>query len=370
MKTIFINAGALLLAITIMCVTAVHGSTSMKAVTVTADEDEEITQQSEQGIAQIWAESSSISSSTDSSQQENSSSLTGEGSSVPSAVSSQSSSIQASSRPSSSSQSSSSTQSSTSSHASSQTNPDSEHEKLINIIAGAVQAEIIGRGSVPQPRYYEAYKAQAIACHSYMQYYKNRNGSYPSMSYTAPNSKTVSLVREVADKLVYYGGNVVCTFYHASSGGHTQSSQYVWGSALGHLKGVESSYDEEPSSYTISISECESKLKAKGLNTSSSPDSWFDLQSADRSDGGFVTYMNVCGVRTNMRTMRENVFGGTKLRSTKITNIKVTDTSITFYTKGYGHGVGLSQVGALGYSNSGWSYKQILNHYYTGITIK
>jgi stage II sporulation protein D len=36
---------------------------------------------------------------------------------------------------------------------------------------------------------------------------------------------------------------------------------------------------------------------------------------------------------------------------------------------GNGHGVGMSQEGALGYAEHGWSYTAILGHYYTGTTI-
>jgi stage II sporulation protein D len=36
---------------------------------------------------------------------------------------------------------------------------------------------------------------------------------------------------------------------------------------------------------------------------------------------------------------------------------------------GWGHGVGMSQYGAYGYAQHGWTYRQILGHYYTGTTI-
>jgi stage II sporulation protein D len=36
---------------------------------------------------------------------------------------------------------------------------------------------------------------------------------------------------------------------------------------------------------------------------------------------------------------------------------------------GEGHGVGMSQYGALGFAEHGWSYQQILAHYYTGTTL-
>ena len=35
--------------------------------------------------------------------------------------------------------------------------------------------------------------------------------------------------------------------------------------------------------------------------------------------------------------------------------------------RGWGHGVGMSQWGAYGYAKHGWTYRQILSHYYTGI---
>ena len=35
--------------------------------------------------------------------------------------------------------------------------------------------------------------------------------------------------------------------------------------------------------------------------------------------------------------------------------------------RGWGHGIGMSQWGAYGYAKHGWTYKQILSHYYTGI---
>src|SRR5215212_4298196 len=36
---------------------------------------------------------------------------------------------------------------------------------------------------------------------------------------------------------------------------------------------------------------------------------------------------------------------------------------------GFGHGVGMSQYGAQGYAQHGWTYRDILAHYYTGTEI-
>jgi stage II sporulation protein D len=44
--------------------------------------------------------------------------------------------------------------------------------------------------------------------------------------------------------------------------------------------------------------------------------------------------------------------------------------AFVFTGKGWGHGVGLCQVGAFGMAQAGATYQQILSHYYTGITLK
>ena len=46
--------------------------------------------------------------------------------------------------------------------------------------------------------------------------------------------------------------------------------------------------------------------------------------------------------------------------------VPVTATTFVASGRGWGHGVGMSQYGALGYANDGWTYDQILAHFYTG----
>ena len=51
-------------------------------------------------------------------------------------------------------------------------------------------------------------------------------------------------------------------------------------------------------------------------------------------------------------------------------DIEIIDNTIKFTTRGYGHGVGLSQYGANGMASSGYNYKDIIRHYYTGVSVK
>ncbi len=44
----------------------------------------------------------------------------------------------------------------------------------------------------------------------------------------------------------------------------------------------------------------------------------------------------------------------------------VTATTFLVSGRGWGHGVGMSQYGALGFANEGWTYDRILSHFYSG----
>ena len=57
------------------------------------------------------------------------------------------------------------------------------------------------------------------------------------------------------------------------------------------------------------------------------------------------------------------------LRSTDF-RIEIDDENITFVTRGYGHGVGMSQYGANGMAKENYTYKEILKHYYQNTEIK
>src|SRR5574344_1133612 len=70
-----------------------------------------------------------------------------------------------------------------------------------------------------------------------------------------------------------------------------------------------------------------------------------------------------------------NDFTGSEVRS--LLKIRSTDFDITqnedkivVNTKGYGHGVGMSQYGANGMAKNGKNYQEILSHYYTGTILK
>jgi stage II sporulation protein D len=72
------------------------------------------------------------------------------------------------------------------------------------------------------------------------------------------------------------------------------------------------------------------------------------------------------GQTTVTARVMENLFG---LKSQAFT-INYSDGEFVFYSFGWGHGVGMSQWGACGYAKHGYTYDQILRHYYLNTSIE
>lgn len=218
----------------------------------------------------------------------------------------------------------------------------------------------------------EALKAQTIAAHSYIRY-ENAAGRTPSLPSRTPTQKTQDAVSAVLNELLYYNGSVAFTPYHASSSGVTNSSAEIWGGGYPYLTNVTSAYDPS-SSYknvqtSIAISTVRQKVEAYlNITLPDDPAVWFADYTTN--DGGYVTQVMIPDSaggthRVTGRQVRENILGYA-IRSHAFT-VTVSGDNMIFTTNGYGHGVGMSQTGANAYAvNDGWTYKQILSHYYPG----
>ena len=243
----------------------------------------------------------------------------------------------------------------------------------VTVLSGITQAEIVGGvAGTPDSRYAEAYKAQAVAAHSYVAYYNNQ-GTAPTVYLQVPHSQTVRYVEQVAGQMVYSDGSPIMAVYSASAGGHTVGSQYVWGGTVSYLTGVESKYDEDNSTVSVTSAQLRETLLSKNssLDLSGDPSTWLTVVST--GDDGVVHRLRIGGSGGNVtvygNTFRESWFS--RIRSPKFTiSYDAASDTFTFSARGYGHCVGMSQVGAMGYARyEGWNYVQILTHYYTGTTV-
>lgn len=227
---------------------------------------------------------------------------------------------------------------------------------------------------------WESTKAMAVASYSYIKYYNDYLGSAPTLrlSSVEPGDRVKACVKEVLGEAVYYNGRYANCTYFSISCGVTTTAQSVWGTTqYPYLVSVDSSidvgYTSSWSSYqqtkTFTAEEVASRMNSY-LGTSldaanDDPSTWLEIQS--RTDGLYVGTVRVGNTTTTGRKIRESILG---LRSHAF-DISYDEGSrtFTFTTYGYGHGVGMSQTGSNLYAKQGWTYVQILNHYYPGTTV-
>ena len=235
--------------------------------------------------------------------------------------------------------------------------------RISELLPRIVEAEIGGGSPV------EAIKAQAVASHTLLRYYNDVAKKAPAVAQKTPTDAVIKACMEVIDKIITVDGQPAYTPYCAATAGRTNASEEVWGGKRSHLVSVESIYDSEDTTNwnrqtTIPVSTVKEKLEASfGVTMTGEPSSW--MKVLDYTKGGYNNNMSVCGKLTTGRYIRESVLG---LRSACFT-WKVEGDNFIFTTKGYGHGVGLSQMGAIGYARHGYQYDWILTHYYTGVSI-
>ncbi len=217
----------------------------------------------------------------------------------------------------------------------------------------------------------EAIKAQAVAAYSFLKFNADNGDVVSVLTKANPPQTIVNAVASVWGKCCYYNGKAAQTNYHASSAGSTTSAESVWGADYPYLVSVPCPFDVEDvyfgCSTTISAFSMKTSLEsALGITLSDSPENWLTIQSF--CDGKYVSELNIDGQKViSGRKLRENVLGyGIKSAAF---DVYYADGNFYFTTYGYGHGVGMSQHGANILAKNGFSYEDILKHYFTGIQV-
>ena len=257
---------------------------------------------------------------------------------------------------------------------------------LREYLIGAVAAEM----PVSWPD--EALKAQAVAAHSYALYRRDHstreNGawftadparrqgcltdavlhSYWGTGYAANYARLSALVDAVQTQVLYYEDAPAGTSYFAISSGMTEASENVWGTALPYLVAVDSSTDLNADNYLYTVQfttkQMQQALAGLGLLPDLAvPANWFG--EAALTPSGYVASLPVCGQSVTGPALRKAL----SLRSACFT-VQYQEGSFLLTTKGYGHGVGLSQWGAKALAEQGQSAEEILAHYFPGTELR
>ena len=180
-------------------------------------------------------------------------------------------------------------------------------------------------------------------------------------SFNTYYNKIKNAVENTNGEYLSYNGNYIEALYHSTNNGKTESSLDVFGNYYPYLISVSSEYDKNASSYLRTINMPLDTISNKlGLNLNN----YSVISILSYTDGGNIKEININGNNFSGKKVRE-LLG---LRSADF-DISISDNNVNITTRGYGHGVGMSQYGANGMANAGYGYKDILSHYYPGTTL-
>ena len=181
-------------------------------------------------------------------------------------------------------------------------------------------------------------------------------------------NKIEAAINETAGEIMTYNGKAIEVFYHSTSNGKTEEVSEVFSNSLPYYVTVDSMGEESApkfeGSVTITNRKFADKFQSKygiKLDANNLSD---EIRINGYTDSGRIQNITVGGKKLRATEFRL-LYG---LNSTDITFVFGKE-NITMKTKGYGHGVGMSQVGADRMAEVGYNYKDILKHYYKGIEI-
>lgn len=282
---------------------------------------------------------------------------------------------------------------------------DSQVYKVLDVSTGEVYSVpvreyVIGAVCAEMPASFgeEALKAQAVAAHTYAERRRLQEKDSPDPSlkgadfsndtskyqgYFTPEQirerfggsfedsygRISSAVDEVLPYLITYRDEPVIAAFHSLSSGRTESAENVWGTKVDYLVPVDSSADISAPKYLDSASftrqELEERLKASFPSAELGGDmrQWVTVDSV--SDSGTVISAHVGNTETTGNDIRIAL----GLRSACFA-VEYRENEAVFTTRGFGHGVGMSQYGADAMAAQGSSWREILMHYYPHCEIK
>ena len=252
--------------------------------------------------------------------------------------------------------------------------------ELEDYIVGVVSAEM--PASFPE----EALKAQAVAARTYQVRKMQEVGTdrviydvgqaYNSVAeqkkkwgpnYIENANKIRTAVKETQGEIMVYGGEPILAVFHAQSAGKTEASENVWTSALPYLKSVDSEEDKNApnNEYTCTLSAKDVWNKLSAFGKLSQSEEELSFSNIERSDAGYIQNVRVGGMNLTGLQVRQAL----GLRSANF-QVERKGDSFVFVTHGYGHGAGMSQYGASFLAQEGMDYREILCHYYQGISFE
>lgn len=180
--------------------------------------------------------------------------------------------------------------------------------------------------------------------------------------YSWKRKRILKAVRATSGQVLTYSGQPIQATFFSTSNGYTENSEDYWPSLLPYLRSVPSPWDKNSPKFNnqqiFSANDFEAKL---GVHL---PSGSTIGKIVARTAGKRVAKVDFNGKILSGKQIREKL----GLKSSDFTWVRK-GSNIIIETKGYGHGVGMSQYGANGMAAAGKTYKDIVQHYYKGVEI-
>ncbi|MFP5470565.1 MAG: SpoIID/LytB domain-containing protein [Bacteroidia bacterium] len=158
--------------------------------------------------------------------------------------------------------------------------------------------------------------------------------------------------------------NLITAAFHSNCGGQTVNSEDVWTQQLSYLRSVKDPFctDQSQATWTKEIDKEKFIAYIKTKNAPSLRENILDSTSFNFFQDVRKIYYSGDGYRVPLRKMRDDwTFKSTFFSTEEI------DGKIIVNGKGFGHGVGLCQEGAMKMAQLGYSFLEILRFYYTDV---
>ena len=240
--------------------------------------------------------------------------------------------------------------------------------KTENYIAGVVQSETWGATTN-----IDFFKVQAICCRNYLmnnlekhaeEGYNLCDGVHCQAYKTRANKKEVTegAYKSKGEVIVDSQGNIIETLFHSNSGGETVNAKDVWGKDVPYLVSVEDSFSVGGKHYQwekyIKLKDWLNYFRNKGLKIKDK-----EIEDAllnfSQQEGRKTDIMGI-----SLKAIREDF----DLKSTYF-NVQKWGGEVKLTGKGYGHGVGMSQEGAIKMCEEGYEYWEVIEHYFKGVKV-
>lgn len=223
----------------------------------------------------------------------------------------------------------------------------------------------------------EALKAQAIASRTYAYYLINHNKNITTDTRTQCMlnksqmkenwqndfdlyyNKLLTAVTQTNNVVLKYDNEIIPAYYFSMSNGYTEDSKYVFNETKDFLKQVDSHYEENNKNFIKEMT----FSKENFCSLLQIDCSYININNINRSSSNRVIDLLINDKKFTGVEIRKKL----NLRSTDF-DIKIGD-DVKITTRGYGHGVGMSQYGANYMAKEGKNYEDILKHYYQGVII-